>query len=129
VASEALHIKKGQNAEHWARNYLKDRGYTIVQTNFRCRLGEIDIVAQDADSMYFVEVKGRWSSKYGSPIDQVTDRKMRHISRVAAYYLIKFPHCQERHIYLSVLGVDYSVHPPVLQWMPDAFDYVGERFL
>lgn len=62
-------------------------GYTVVERNFRCRFGEIDIIARDGDALVFVEVRTRSHSSRGSALETVTPAKQRRIARVAGHYL------------------------------------------
>ena len=77
----------GKNNESLAVIYLKRQGYQIIEQNYRTRLGEIDIIARDNDTLAFVEVKSRSSSAFGTPKYAVTLQKQRKISLVAQYYL------------------------------------------
>ena len=76
----------GDRGEDLAEKYLKKKGYIVVERNFRCRLGEIDIVALDGRYLVFVEVKTRRSQSYGLPCEAVNRPKIRHLVRMAAYY-------------------------------------------
>jgi len=75
--------------EKIASDYLKKIGYVIIQRNFMCRQGEIDIIAQDKDEKVFIEVKTRTNLKYGLPIEAVTPIKQKHIKEAVKYYLYK----------------------------------------
>ena len=77
----------GSEYEDIIVNYIKEKGYEILVTNYRCKQGEIDIVAKDGKYLVFIEVKYRKSSKTGVPIEAVTLSKQKIISRVALYYL------------------------------------------
>ena len=77
----------GQKAESIAIRRLKKAGYKIVTRNYRNRIGEIDIVARDGDTLVFVEVKARRSARYGDPKHALTRAKQRKISMVALEYL------------------------------------------
>lgn len=79
----------GKQGEIEAGKFLVDKGYKIIEKNFRCRLGEIDIVARAKSIVVFIEVKTRSNSNYGSAASAVTLRKQQQIGRVAQYYLIK----------------------------------------
>lgn len=82
--------KLGQYGENIACNYLIRNGYAILRRNFRCgRLGELDIVADKAGVLCFIEVKTRTSDKYGEPSEAVTWTKRRRIYRCAEYYLYR----------------------------------------
>ncbi|MFO7839971.1 MAG: YraN family protein [Desulfosalsimonadaceae bacterium] len=77
----------GQTGESLALKYLLKRGYKLLESNYRNRIGEIDIIARDGDTLVFVEVKTRRSERYGSPRLAVTPHKQKKISRTALAYL------------------------------------------
>lgn len=79
----------GTYYEKEAAKYLEGQGYEILTMNYRCRMGEIDMIAREGEYLVFVEVKYRKSSDDGSPEEAVNDKKQRTISRVASYYLMK----------------------------------------
>lgn len=79
--------RTGSLYEQRAGEYLKGLGYEILQYNFRCRAGEIDIVAREGEYLVFAEVKYRSGSGAGHPAEAVDPRKQRVISRCAAHYL------------------------------------------
>ena len=79
----------GKIGEQKACKYLKIKGYYILERNFRCKMGEIDIIAKDKNEIVFVEVKTRTSFKYGIPCEAINYCKRKHISRVARYYILK----------------------------------------
>lgn len=90
--------KRGQGdiGENFAVELLKKNGYEILQRNFRCKLGEIDIIAQEGDSLVFVEVKTRWSRKFGLPQEAVSTRKLSKIKRVGEFYLLNHPEASKK---------------------------------
>ncbi len=77
----------GEMGERWAREYLERNGYRIRETNFRCREGEIDIVADLEGCLAFVEVRTKTGSKFGSPEESVTAAKQEKLVSVAMSYL------------------------------------------
>ena len=80
-------VVTGRVGEDAAARYLVSLGMTIVDRNWRCRYGEIDIVAQDADAFVICEVKTRTSEAFGSPVDAVTPRKVRRLRHLAYRWL------------------------------------------
>ena len=74
----------GGLGEDFAVYYLESCGYRIIERNFRCRLGEIDLIAQDGKTLVFVEVKTRRSRRYGSPQEAVTTAKQAKLRTVAS---------------------------------------------
>jgi putative endonuclease len=77
----------GDMGERWAREYLQNHGYRIRETNFRCRKGEVDIVAQEGDCLVFVEVRTRSGPGFGTPEESVTAAKQHRLAAVALSYL------------------------------------------
>lgn len=77
----------GKEGEDKAIKYLQKQGYKIIQRNFECRQGEIDIIAKDKEEYVFIEVKTRQNFHYGMPCDAVTEKKQNHIWNATKYYL------------------------------------------
>lgn len=71
-----------------AREYLKDKGYQILEENFSGRMGEIDLIAKEGDTIVFVEVKARENVDFGYPIESITSQKVRKIVLTAKQYLV-----------------------------------------
>ncbi len=80
-------IALGSFGEDLARERLKDCGYRILTTNYRCPLGEIDLIARDGDVLVFVEIRTRKDTSPGSVKETVNSRKQRQISKVALAYM------------------------------------------
>jgi len=80
-------ITLGRLGEDLARERLKDLGYRILKTNYRCPLGEIDLVARDGDFLVFVEIKTRKNESLGQVKEAVTRRKQTQLSKVALAYM------------------------------------------
>ena len=78
----------GARGETIAVDYLRREGYGIVDTNWRCRRGEIDIIARDGATLVFVEVRARSSARLGSPEESVTPAKQRRLAELAQTYLM-----------------------------------------
>lgn len=79
--------KLGQLGEKIAENLLVSYGYIIREKNYRCPLGEIDIIAEDKADLVFLEVRTKTSLAYGTPHDSITRSKQQRLRRIAAYYL------------------------------------------
>ena len=77
----------GKKGEEVARRFLKKRGYRIIETNYVCKLGEMDLIAKEKDTLVFVEVKTRTSMYFGPPQLAVTHFKQRQLSKVALSFL------------------------------------------
>jgi putative endonuclease len=83
-----LHLRIGARGEETACAHLEGLGYQILARNYRCRYGEIDIVAADGEVLVFVEVKTRSPSAYGPARDAVTAAKRRKLARSASHYML-----------------------------------------
>jgi putative endonuclease len=83
------HLKQGREGEQLAVSHLKRLGYRIVCRNYRCPLGEIDIIARHRGALVFVEVKSRKSETFGSPKLAIHPAKQHKLSQVAWHYLQK----------------------------------------
>ncbi len=79
---------EGTAGEINAVNFLREKGYKILQTNYKTKFGEIDIIAQQKNVIVFVEVKKRETLAYGRPIEAVNFRKQQKIRRVAEFFLM-----------------------------------------
>ena len=91
-STKSLSVNKRQTGTSYeikAENYLLQKGYMILERNFRNRSGEIDIIAKDGEYFCFIEVKYRTTNDFGSPLEAVDFRKQNQIRKVAAYYLMK----------------------------------------
>jgi len=80
----------GKKGEEIALKYLKKKGYKILATNYRCPLGEIDIIAKYKKVIAFIEVKTRRSSTFGLPQESVNQRKQYQLSKVSLYFLKRY---------------------------------------
>lgn len=95
----------GSKYEQAAGEFLINKGYRIIAYNYRCKLGEIDIIALDGDELVFVEVKYRASSRYGSPMEAVDYRKQNKIYMVANYYLMEQHISKYTKVRFDVVGI------------------------
>ena len=84
-------VSKGAMGEILAARFLREKGYTICSSNFRCRFGEVDIIAADKRYVVFVEVKTRREDARYLPREAVTASKQRKLLQTAALYLSRFP--------------------------------------
>jgi len=76
----------GSSGELAAQVYLRGLGYKIIEKNFKCKIGEIDIIARDGNTLVFIEVKTRSSFTFGLPEEAVTARKIHKIHLIGDYY-------------------------------------------
>ncbi|MDP8263616.1 MAG: YraN family protein [Candidatus Ancaeobacter aquaticus] len=100
-----VHNKKiGKAGEDIAERYLKKNGYSVREKNFRSHFGEIDIVAEEAGTIVFVEVKTRTSDAYGDGTESITISKIRTITRTAQLYLSAYK-CTNRDCRFDVIAI------------------------
>lgn len=119
------HKAKGKRGEEQAVEYLKGLGFEIIELNYRCRLGEIDIIAKDEDTLVFLEVKTRSTAGFGEPEAAVNLAKQKRISRVSLHYL-QSHHNPEQKARFDVVAVDCTKDPPQIRLIKDAFDLFWE---
>ena len=81
--------KEGADYENLVAEELKSQGYEILEKNYRCRIGEIDLIAKEGETLVFVEVKYRRNDKMGDPKEAVDQKKQKKISMTASYYLMR----------------------------------------
>lgn len=109
----------GDIYEKKAAEYLNGLGYRILERNFRCKLGEIDLIAEEAGVLVFLEVKYRKSSQYGTPAEAVTPAKQRKICRAADFYRMSRRISESRECRFDVV----SILGERIQLYKDAFPY------
>lgn len=113
--------KTGGRYEEVAVSYLEEHGMEILGRNYRCRMGEIDIVAREGRTYVFCEVKFRTSCRAGDPAEAVDFRKQATIFRVAAYYLKQHRLSEETPCRFDVVAITGTGDRMQIRWIPDAF--------
>ena len=111
----------GKAGEELALRYLKKKGYKVLEQNYTCPVGEIDIIARDKKTIVFVEVKTRRSKSYGSARLAITPRKQRKISMTALYYL-KSNRQMDRDARFDVVTVQSTGATQEIDLIQNAFD-------
>ena len=109
----------GKEGEQEAVQYLKKKGYQILETNFFCQRGEIDIIALDKQELVFIEVKTRSNSHDGNPAEAVTRQKQKHIYKTAEYYLY-VRNLEQEQIRIDVIEVYFSGQTHKIHHIPKA---------
>lgn len=114
MSNERMNL--GRRGENISAEFLRKQGYKIMERNYRCALGEVDIVAKDKDVLCFVEVKTRKTQEYGLPEEAIDWHKQKKLAKVALTYL------KEKKIYKQDLRFDVvSVYPDHIELIKDAF--------
>jgi putative endonuclease len=109
--------RRGEPAENLAAAFLARRGLTILERNYRCRFGEIDIVARSGPLLVFVEVRARRSEAFGGAAGSITAAKRRRLVAAARHYLAT--RRVDRACRFDVVLVRGA--EPQLEWLTDAF--------
>ncbi|MBS1212618.1 MAG: YraN family protein [Proteobacteria bacterium] len=113
------HLAVGERAEEAALNYLLGQGMTLVERNFRCRQGEIDLVMRDGSGLVFVEVRYRTSTRFGSPLESVDARKRGRLVTAASRYIVV--RRVDSPVRFDVVALAPGAERFVIQWVKDAF--------
>lgn len=119
----------GRAAELAAKTYLIAQGLSYIESNYRCRSGEIDLIMRDKNTLVFVEVKFRRSSRFGSALETVTIAKQQKIVKAAQHYLLTNKLGENQALRFDVLGIENSLSsqatdataPSNVQWIKAAF--------
>jgi putative endonuclease len=111
----------GRQGELMAEAFLRDCHYTIVARNYRCRAGEIDLVALDGRVLVFVEVRSRRGARVGTPLESVDARKQAQVARVAQHFL-SARGWHERDARFDVVGIRFDAEPPAVEHVRGAFE-------
>jgi len=101
-------IQLGKKGEELARKFLNKKGFNIIDHNFRCRYGEIDLILRKDKAFHFVEVKYRRTLEYGLPQESVNKRKQKKIQGVALLWLKKRHLPLDTEIHFDVLAISQS---------------------
>lgn len=111
----------GQRGENVAARFLRNLGYTIIIRNFRCKTGEVDIIARDGKTIVFVEVKTRSDDNSAEPEQQVDPAKQQQLTKVAKFYLTRYGRPQPPARFDVIAIVWRTGSDPVVRHIPDAF--------
>jgi putative endonuclease len=84
-------VSLGRDAEARALAFLQQQGLTLIEKNFRCRAGEIDLIMHDVQILVFIEVRSRKNQHFGGAAASVGPVKQQRLWRSASFYLLKFP--------------------------------------
>lgn len=114
----------GAKYEQIACDYLQEKGVAILERNFRCRQGEIDIVGRHEGYLVFVEVKYRATQNKGSAAEAVTINKQKKICRVADFYRYCHRQGDDCPVRYDVVAIQKEEEEDVITWYKDAFWHV-----
>jgi putative endonuclease len=114
-----MSLKRGLAAEDLACQYLCQQGLRLIERNFRCRVGELDLIMEDGTDLVFVEVRSRHNNRYGTPAETITPVKRRRLVRTALFFL------QQRRLdapcRFDIIAISQASGKPKLEWIKNAF--------
>lgn len=113
----------GDRWEQVAADWLQARGWSLLARNYRCKLGELDIVARDGDTVVFVEVRARSNLRYAGAAASVGPRKRRRLERSARHFLCRHPELADGPCRFDVIAFEPRKSAPGhrLNWIRGAF--------
>ena len=112
----------GEEAEDVACTYLQDRGLQLIERNYRCRLGEIDIIMREIHSLVFIEVKARRNQYFADILENITKSKQRKIIKAAMFYLQNNHLLDKVDCRFDVIAVTLVKGISQIQWIKQAFE-------
>ncbi len=112
-------VKLGREGEERAAQYLEEKGFKVVDRNVRTRFGEIDLIASKKGELYFVEVKTRRQSTFGSPLESFSFLRQKRLAEMALWYLRFNKMLASTNYHLSLMGIDASQTPMKIAFLPD----------
>lgn len=110
-------MKPGAQAERLAAQYLQRKGLALVETNFRCRFGEIDLILREGETLIFAEVRQRRNNDYGGAAASIDSHKQRRLILTAQHYLSGLPHTPPCRFDAVLLDAAENV-----EWVKNAFE-------
>jgi len=111
----------GREGEGIAERYLRKKGYRLLQRNYRCPIGEVDLIALDRRVIVFVEVKTRTDDSFGSPLESVHPLKQRKMIKAALFFLHQH-RLHDREARFDVVGISFEGEKPVVEHVQNAFE-------
>jgi len=114
-------IDTGNQAEELAKDYLRTQGLRLVERQYRSKVGEIDLIMQDQQTLVFVEVRYRQTDEFGSPEETITRAKQRRLIRTALFYQQTHDFTENLSSRFDVVAILGSKPNLKITWIPDAF--------
>lgn len=121
MLSSPAHLNFGQQAEQKALTFLQTNGLKLLEKNFNCRHGEIDIIMQEGNDIVFVEVRGRKQKEFGSAAESINQNKIKKIVQTAAYYLQKNKLLYKVSSRFDIMAIHFISNHWQYEWIKDAF--------
>lgn len=119
--------EQGAYTEDLACRFLERKGFKLIQRNFNCRLGEIDLIMQDSNYLVFVEVRYRKNNNFGSGVESVTYNKQQKLIKAASWYLQQYSKLNSHPARFDVVSITGSIESGDLNsidfnWVSNAFE-------
>tara|TARA_R110000868_G_scaffold383577_2_gene650567 strand:+ start:608 stop:976 length:369 start_codon:yes stop_codon:yes gene_type:complete len=111
----------GDRAESEALKFLTQKGLRLLEKNFHCSMGEIDLIMQDSTHTIFVEVRFRSQSSFGNATESITPSKIKKIVKTATLYLQKKKWLYKVNSRFDVLAIDFTNKEKQVTWLKNAF--------
>lgn len=109
----------GERAEQQALRHLEDAGLRLIDRNYRSRYGELDLIMADGQTVVFVEVRYRRSTRFGGPVASIDHRKRQRLIATAEHFLQTHKALRQRPARFDIVAV---TEPDTLEWIQNAFD-------
>ncbi|MBI2987477.1 MAG: YraN family protein [Deltaproteobacteria bacterium] len=111
----------GKEGERIAETFLRKKGYRLVERNYRCPVGELDLVLLDRRVLVFVEVKTRTDDRFGGPLEAVHPRKQHKMVKAALFFLSQH-RLHHREARFDVVGISWKDREPLVEHVQNAFE-------
>lgn len=111
----------GNDSERLARKFLERQGYRLVQSNFRSKWGEIDLIMRKGQELIFVEVRSKSTFRYGQPTETINDSKQGKIRKTAQLYLYQHQELEQCYCRFDVIAIAWQNGFSKIEWLADAF--------
>lgn len=118
-ANHNKHLHKGQLAEQLACDYLLQQGLTLVERNYYCRMGEIDLIMQHQNSLVFIEVRYRKNNLFGGAAESITTKKQDKLQKTALHYIQQ--HKSRQNTRFDVVAITGQHPEQILEWIQNVF--------
>lgn len=115
-------ISVGKQAELQACQFLQTSGLFLLEQNFKCPMGEIDLIMQDKDEIVFIEVRLRSNLNYGDAVESVSQHKQKKILKTANLYLQKNNLFDKVNCRFDIIGIHPNLKIDKIEWIKNAFE-------
>lgn len=115
--------RRGVAGEQLAEKYLTSYGLQLIERNYHCRFGEIDLIMQDKEEIVFVEVRVRNHNQFGGALESITPTKIERILKSVAHYIATHNLPSSQNLRIDVVGIERSESPhPHIEWIKSAIE-------